>query len=59
MSNSLTFVEIREIKGHSAADMQAIILEKINASDGAFRKEREKLFINLLNTSYKGMNRKL
>ena len=59
MSNSLTFVEIRKKKGHPAADMQAIILEKINASDGAFRKEREKLFINLLNTSYKGMNRKL
>ena len=40
------------------ADMQVTILEKIHSPDPNFRKEREKMYIALFNTGYKGMNRK-
>ena len=46
------------LKGHIMADMQVTILEKIHSPDPNFRKEREKMYIALFNTGYKGMNRK-
>ena len=36
---------------------QVTIVEKIRQPDPTFRKEREKMFINLFNTGYGGMNR--
>ena len=46
-------------RGHDVADMQVLIIEKIHSTDGAFRKEREKMYINLFNTSYRGINKQL
>ena len=46
-------------RGHCMSDMQVLILEKIHSTDGAYRKEREKMYINLFNTSYKGMNKQM
>ena len=46
-------------RGHDIADMQVLIIEKIHSTDGAFRKEREKMYINLFNTSYRGINKQL
>jgi len=37
--------------------MRVTVLEKIFSSDAAIRKEREKLFINKMNTKYKGLNK--
>ena len=45
------------LRGHCVSDMQVIILEKIRSPDEAFRKEREKMFINLFNTGYRGLNK--
>ena len=44
-------------KGHKVSDMRVTVLEKIFSSDPAIRKEREKLFINKMNTKYKGLNK--
>ena len=46
-------------KGHNISDMSVSVLEKVNNRDERFRKEREKFFINKMNTKYKGMNRKM
>ena len=43
--------------GHSLSDMKIIILEQVKFRNSAYRKEREKYFINKLNTFYEGMNR--
>ena len=45
------------LKGHCISDMQVVILEKISSPDEAFRKEREKMFINMFNTGYRGLNK--
>ena len=45
------------LKGHCISDMQVVILEKIRSPDEAFRKEREKMFINMFNTGYRGLNK--
>ena len=44
-------------RGHDIADMQVLIIEKKHSTDGAFSKEREKMYINLFNTSYRGINK--
>ena len=44
-------------KGHCIIDMQVVILEKIRSPDEAYRKEREKMFINIFNTGYRGLNK--
>ena len=36
--------------------MQVVILEQIGSPDEAYRKEREKMFINMFNTGYTGLN---
>jgi hypothetical protein len=38
--------------------MSVSVLEKVNNRDERFSNEREKFFINKMNTKYKGMNRK-
>ena len=43
--------------GHSLSDMRILILEQVKVRSLAYRKEREKFFINKFNTYYKGMNR--
>jgi hypothetical protein len=45
-------------RGHSVSDMSVIIIEKISSNNQNFRKEREKMYINKMETKYKGMNRK-
>ena len=45
-------------KGHSISDMEITIIEKVHNSNGQFRKQREKMFINKFNSRYKGMNQK-
>ena len=44
--------------GHKVSDMKVTVLEKIFSTDGAVRKEREKHYIQEMNTKYKGLNRK-
>ena len=44
-------------RGHTLADMQVTILEKIYSTDGMVRKEREAMYIKKLNSKYKGMNK--
>ena len=44
-------------KGHSVADMEITVLEKIFSQDPMFRKQREKFYIQKFNTRYKGLNR--
>ena len=44
-------------KGHKVSDMRVTVLEKIFSSDTAVRKEREKMFINKMNSKYKGLNK--
>ena len=44
-------------KGHRVSDMKVTIIEKIYSSDPAVRKEREKFFIQKMNTRYKGLNK--
>ena len=45
-------------RGHCLSDMQVTIVEKIHSKDPNYRKEREKMYINIFNTGYKGMNKK-
>ena len=45
------------LKGHCISDEEVVILEKIHSTDEAYRKEREKMYINAFNTGYKGINR--
>ena len=45
-------------RGHCISDMEVVILEKIHSTDEAFRKEREKMYINTFNTGYRGLNKK-
>ena len=45
-------------RGHCMSDMQVAIIEKIKSNDPVYRKEREKMYINLFNTGYGGMNKK-
>ena len=42
--------------GHKVSDMKVTVLEKIFSTDGAVRKEREKYFIQEMNTKCKGLN---
>ena len=43
--------------GHSIANMQITLLEKIKTNDTQFRKQREKILIRLFNTFYSGINK--
>ena len=45
------------LPGHSISDMKFQIIEKVHNKDPFFRKEREKMYINKLNTKLKGINR--
>ena len=47
------------LPGHSIAEMEVTIPEKIFSLDAQFRKAREKMHIQNFNTKYKGMNQKL
>ena len=47
------------LPGHSIADMEVTILEKIFSLDAQFRKAREQMQIQSFNTKYKEMNHKL
>ena len=44
-------------KGHSVANMEITIIEKIFSQDPMFRKQRERFYIQKFNTRYKGLNR--
>ena len=44
-------------KGHSVSDMTLTILEKVFNQNPQYRKQREKMWINLFNTRYRGLNR--
>ena len=44
-------------RGHSVSDMAVTILEKVHIRSEPHRKEREKMYIQKMNTQYKGMNR--
>ena len=46
------------LPGHSASDMQILILEQIRKKDDFYRKERESWFIKKFQTHITGMNRK-
>ena len=45
-------------KGHTISDMEITIIEKVHNPSDAFRKQREKMFIQKFNTKYRGMNQK-
>ena len=45
-------------KGHKISDMKVTIIEKVYNKQEQFRLEREKMFIQDMNTKYKGLNRK-
>ena len=45
-------------KGHKVSDMRVTILEKVFSTDENVRKEREHHYINIMNTKYKGLNKK-
>ena len=45
-------------KGHTISDMEITIIEKVHNTSDAFRKQREKMFIQKFNTKHKGMNQK-
>ena len=45
------------LPGHSLADMNMLILEKVRSRDDLYRKEREKYFIRKFNTYYRGLNK--
>ena len=45
------------LPGHSIADMNMLILEKVRSQDDLYRKEREKYFIRKFNTYYRGLNK--
>ena len=44
------------LPGHSLADLNITILERVKIYDENYRKERETYFINQFNTFYKGIN---
>ena len=44
--------------GHQISDMSISVLERITSSDPAYRKEREKHWIEQFELLYKGINRK-
>ena len=46
------------LKGHSAADMEVLVLEKIHQSDAFYRKEREHVQIQNFDLVRKGLNGK-
>ena len=46
------------LPGHTVSDMRVTIVEKIHSSDPLIRKQRKELFIQKLNTKYKGLNKK-
>ena len=46
------------LKGHSAADMEVLVLEKIHQSDAFYRKEREHVHIQNFDLVRKGLNGK-
>ena len=43
--------------GHKISDMTITVLEKVYNNNPLYRKQREKMWINKLNTKYKGLNR--
>ena len=45
------------LPGHSIANIEVTILEKVHSNDSRYREAREKKFIQDYNTKYKGMNR--
>ena len=45
------------LPGHSLADLNMVILEKVRSQDDLYRKEREKYFIRKFNTYYRGLNK--
>ena len=45
-------------RGHSVSDMSVTIVDKLYSNNENFRKERGKMYINKMQTKYKGMNRK-
>ena len=44
------------LPGHSLADLNITILERVKIYDENYRKERKTYFINKFNTFYKGIN---
>ena len=46
------------LKGHKVSDMRVTVIEKVFSRDSAVRKERERHFIQQMNTKYKGLNKK-
>ena len=44
--------------GNKMSYMKVTIVEQIHSSETAVRKEREKYFIQNMNTKYKGLNKK-
>ena len=44
-------------RGHNMADMKVTILEKIRSLDPNIREAREKMYISLFNTGYRGINK--
>ena len=47
------------LKGHKVSDMSVIIVEKVFSQNPRVRKERESHYIKLMNTKYKGLNKKI
>ena len=45
-------------KGHKLSDLSFTIHEKVFKSDPEYLKRKEEHYIRLLNTQYKGLNRK-
>ena len=43
--------------GHKISDMTITVLEKVYNNNPLYRKQREKMWINKLNTKYRGLNR--
>ena len=43
--------------GHSLSNLSITIIEKQKNKSGIYRKERERYFINMFNSYYKGMNK--
>ena len=42
--------------GHSEANINFTVIEKVKTTDTKYREEREQLFIRLFNTFYSGLN---
>ena len=47
------------LPGHSVSNMTVTILEQAKINTDSYRKEREKYFINKLNTYYDGLNKQM